>query len=57
VDQIGSMETGKLANLLVSKGDPLDIRSEIKYVFVSGKEVPPETRNLQMYQEFKPAGQ
>ena len=51
-DRVGSIETGKLANLLVSRGDPLDIRSEIKYVFVQGKLVPLESRNIELYERF-----
>ncbi len=51
-DRVGSIEAGKLANLLVSRGDPLDIRSEIKYIFVGGKLVPPESRNTELYQKF-----
>ncbi len=54
-DKVGTIEPGKLANLLISKGDPLDIRSEIRYVFVEGKEVPPGNRNLEKFEEFRPA--
>jgi imidazolonepropionase-like amidohydrolase len=53
-DKVGSIETGKLANLIVASGDPLDIRTEIRHVFVEGREVPPDNRNLQMYEEFAP---
>src|SRR3954453_21238006 len=53
-DKVGSIEAGKLANLLVARGDPLDIRSEVKYVFVEGKEVPRGNRNLQLFEEFSP---
>lgn len=56
-DKVGAVEPGKLANLIVSKGDPLDIRSEIRYVFVEGKEVPAGNRNLEKFEEFRqPAG-
>lgn len=51
-DKVGSIEAGKLANLLVSKGDPLDIRSEIKYVFIEGKPVPLDSRNTELYRKF-----
>jgi imidazolonepropionase-like amidohydrolase len=49
----GSIEPGKLANLLVTRGDPLDIRSEVKYVFVEGKMVELGSRNTEMYERFK----
>ncbi len=51
-DRVGSIEAGKLANLLVCRGDPLDIRTEIKYVFIEGKLVPLESRNSDLYQRF-----
>jgi imidazolonepropionase-like amidohydrolase len=51
-DKVGSLEPGKLANLIVVKGDPLDIRSEIRHVFIEGKEVPPDNRNLEMFERF-----
>jgi imidazolonepropionase-like amidohydrolase len=50
--RVGSIEPGKLANLVVTKGDPLDLRSEVKYVFVEGKPVPLESRNSELYDKF-----
>jgi imidazolonepropionase-like amidohydrolase len=52
-DKVGSLDVGKLANVLVSRGDPLDIRSEIRYVFIEGKQVPLESRNKELYEEFR----
>lgn len=54
-DKVGTLEHGKLANLIVVKGDPLDIRAEVRHVFIEGKEVPPDNRNLEMYEQFAPA--
>ena len=48
----GSIEPGKLANLLVTRGDPLDIRSEVKYVFIEGKLVDLKSRNTDLYDKF-----
>ena len=50
--KVGSIEPGKLANLLVTRGDPLDIRSEVKYVFIEGKMVDLESRNTELYERF-----
>ena len=55
-DKVGSIQEGKLANLLVTKGDALDVRSEVKYVFIEGREVPPGNRNLELFEEFKRPG-
>src|SRR2546422_337377 len=51
-DRVGSIEVGKLANILISRGDPLDVRAEIKYVFVAGKLFPMESRNTELYEKF-----
>jgi len=36
-DRMGSIENGKIANLLVAEGDLFDEKVKIKYVFVDGK--------------------
>jgi hypothetical protein len=36
-EQLGSIEKGKIANLVVTSGDLFDRRSQIKHVFVDGK--------------------
>ena len=50
--KVGSLETGKLANLLVTRGDPLDVRSEVRYVFIEGKMIPLESRNSEQADKF-----
>ena len=52
-DRVGSIEPGKLANLLVCRGDPLDLRAEIRYVFIHGKPVPLDSRNTELYDRFR----
>ena len=36
-DRLGSIETGKIANLVVTDGDLFDEKTKIKYVFVDGR--------------------
>jgi imidazolonepropionase-like amidohydrolase len=50
--KVGSLEAGKLANLLVTRGDPLDVRSEVRYVFIEGKIIPLESRNTEQADKF-----
>jgi hypothetical protein len=40
-DRLGSIDKGKIANLVVMKGDAFDDKSNIEYVFVDGKEFRP----------------
>lgn len=38
-DRMGSLEVGKDADLFITTGDPLDIRSEVKHMFINGREI------------------
>ena len=51
-DKIGSIEPGKAANLVVAKGDPLEIRTEITHVFINGKSVGLDTRQVELYKKY-----
>ena len=51
-DQIGSIEAGKKANLFISNGDPFEPATEIKYLFINGWNVPLESRQTLLYDEF-----
>lgn len=37
---LGSLDTGKVANVVVANGDPLDVRTDVKHVFIGGTEIP-----------------
>ncbi len=53
-DQVGSLEKGKHATLVVSKGDLLDMRSnQVSHAFIQGRETSLETRHTRLYQKFK----
>lgn len=51
-DKVGSIEAGKKANLFVSTGDPFEPATEIKYLFIEGWNVPIESRQSLLYEEF-----
>ena len=50
--QIGSIEAGKLANLVVMNGDALEIRSQIQHVIVAGHDVPLDSKHTELYKRF-----
>jgi imidazolonepropionase-like amidohydrolase len=52
-DRLGSIEPGKEATLLASDGDILDIRSNVKHLWVDGKEVNLESRHTKLYDKYK----
>lgn len=51
-DQIGSIEAGKRANLFVATGDPFETSTAIKHLFIDGWNVPLESRQTLLYEEF-----
>jgi imidazolonepropionase-like amidohydrolase len=51
-DRVGSIEPGKIANLIVAKGDPLEIRTPIAHVIIAGRDVPLETGQLALYERY-----
>ncbi len=51
-DKLGSLEVGKMANLVVATGDILETKTQIKHVFIDGWNVPMDSRHIQLYNEF-----
>lgn len=52
-DQVGSLETGKAANLVILDGSPLQVTSQVKGVFVDGRPFQPESRQTRFYQRYR----
>jgi imidazolonepropionase-like amidohydrolase len=52
-DQLGSIEPGKVANLIVTTGDPLDVRTQVKHVFIRGEETSMMDRHTRLYEQFR----
>jgi len=52
-DRLGSIEVGKMANLVVTDGDLLEIRTHIRYLFIDGREVPLTSRHTELNDAFK----
>ncbi len=52
-DQLGSIEVGKTANIVVTDGDLLEPRTNIKYLFINGRMLPLTSRHTELYDAFK----
>jgi imidazolonepropionase-like amidohydrolase len=52
-DRLGSLEPGKEATLFASDGDILDIRANVKRMWIAGKEVSLESRHTLLYEKYK----
>jgi imidazolonepropionase-like amidohydrolase len=52
-DRLGSIEVGKMANLVVTDGDLLEIRSRIRYLLIDGRPVVLSSRHTELNDAFK----
>ena len=50
--ELGSVEKGKLADLIVTTGDPLEVSTQVKYVFIKGKEIPLVNKQTRLYEKY-----
>jgi len=49
---LGSIDVGKVANIVVANGDPLDVKTDVKRVFIRGREIPMENRQTRLRDEY-----
>lgn len=53
-DRTGTLEPGKDANIVVSTGDILDMRTNIiEYAFITGRSISLDNKHKQLYRRFK----
>ena len=50
--QIGSLEKGKWADMMLTTGDPLETQTEIKALFMKGKAVDLSNRQTRLYEKY-----
>ena len=52
-DRLGSIEVGKMANLVVTDGDLLETRTHVRNLFIDGRPVPLNSRHTDLNDAFK----
>ncbi len=52
-DHLGSIEPGKSASVILTDGDPLEIRTQMLRVFIDGREVDLSNRHLRLYEQYR----
>ncbi len=52
-DRLGTIEEGKIANLIVTNGDPLEIRTETKFLFINGRLTSTDNKHLRLYEKYR----
>jgi imidazolonepropionase-like amidohydrolase len=51
-DRLGSIEKGKFGDLILTDGDPLEARTNIRQMFIAGREVNLESRHTREYEKW-----
>ena len=52
-DKLGSLDVGKTANVVVANGDPLDVKTDVKQVYIQGKAIPMTSRQTRLRDEYE----
>jgi len=50
--QLGTVETGKIANLIVTNGDPLDVTTGVRYLFIKGQLTSTDNKQKALYEKY-----
>jgi imidazolonepropionase-like amidohydrolase len=51
-DQLGTLQVGKTANIIVTNGDPLELTTDVKYLFIRGQLTSLENRHHRLYEKY-----
>ncbi len=52
-DRLGTIETGKIANLIVTDGDPLEIKTQILQLIINGVIADKMNKHLELYERYR----
>jgi imidazolonepropionase-like amidohydrolase len=52
-DKLGSLEAGKMANVILTDGDPLEIVTHVHRLFIAGEDIPLDTYQTLLYEKFR----
>ncbi|MEM1179631.1 MAG: amidohydrolase family protein [Acidobacteriota bacterium] len=52
-DRLGTVEAGKVANLIVVDGDPLEITTHVRHLIIDGREVSTDNFHRQLYERYR----
>ena len=51
-NQMGTIEEGKFADFMVTDGDPLEIQTQVKQLFIKGKDVSLDDKHKRLYEKY-----
>ena len=51
-DQLGTLEAGKIANIIVTNGDPLELTTDLRYLFIRGQLTSTDNKHKSLYEKY-----
>jgi len=51
-DQLGTLESGKVANVIVTDGDPLELTTNVKFLFIKGQLTSTDNKQKSLYERY-----
>jgi imidazolonepropionase-like amidohydrolase len=52
-DQLGTLQPGKLGNVIVTNGDPLELQTQVRYLFIKGQLTSTDNRHRDLYEQYR----
>ena len=52
-DRLGSIEPGKIANLIITDGDPLQIRTQMVHVIINGEDSSLDNKHSALWEKYR----
>ena len=53
LDDVGTIQEGSVANLIVTDGDPLQIRTQMRYVIIHGEPSSLENKHKMLWERYR----
>jgi len=50
--ELGTLEPGKMANIIVTTGDPLELNTDVKYLFIKGRLTSTDNKHKELYEKY-----
>jgi imidazolonepropionase-like amidohydrolase len=52
-NKLGTLEPGKIANVIVTTGDPLELTTDVRYLFIRGQLTSTENKHKALYDKYR----
>jgi imidazolonepropionase-like amidohydrolase len=52
-DRYGSLDAGKVANVVIWSGDPFDFSTGVEHVFIRGRDIALRSRQTELFERYR----